>query len=68
MGLPLIFLILVFVKDHYLTLPGDLFLSPLGKNLRKLIDPLLQDWLILDMLWRAIPPWQPRPTLPTASL
>jgi hypothetical protein len=56
------------VKDLYLSLPGDLFLSPLGKNLRGLIDPLLRDWRILDLLWRAIPPWQPRPSVPTAPL
>jgi hypothetical protein len=67
MGLPSIFFTLVLVKDLYYTSAGLLFL-PVGPALRRLIDPLLRDWLILAMLWRVIPPWQPRPTLPIAPL
>ena len=46
----------------------SLFFPPVGPALRRFIDPLLRDWLILALLWLAIPPWQPRPTLPTAPL
>jgi hypothetical protein len=56
------------VKDLYYTPSGLLFTPDWGPPLRRLINPLLRDWLILDLLWRAIPPWQPRPTLPTAPL
>jgi hypothetical protein len=67
MGLPVIFLLLVLVKDLYHT-PAGLFFPPVGPALHQLIDPLLRDWLILALLWRAIPPSQPRPTLPTAPV
>jgi hypothetical protein len=59
---PLIFLILIWVKDLYLSLPYDTFLSRQGKGLRALIDSLLGASAVLALLWRAIPPWQARPT------
>ena len=55
-----IFLGLFLVKDLYVNLPHDLLFSKEGKDLRRLIDPLLDDWRLLDLLWRAMPPWQPR--------
>jgi hypothetical protein len=64
--LSVVFLMLYLVKNLYLDLPGDLFFSRLGKDLRGFIDPLLRDWRILDLLWRAMPPSQRRPALPTA--
>jgi hypothetical protein len=66
-GLAIIFLLLFLVKDLYLNLPHDLFFSAPGKALRTFIDSLLGDWVVLHMLWRAIPPWQPRPTTSTPS-
>jgi hypothetical protein len=65
-GLALIFLVLYLVKDLYLSSPNDLFFSPLTKNLRGLVDPLLRDWRILALLWQVIPASQPKSTLPTA--
>jgi len=59
--LALVFLGLFLVKDLYLNLPHNLLFSKPGQDLRRLIDPLLDDWRILDLLWRAIPPWQPIP-------
>src|SRR5262245_105771 len=66
--LPVIFLVLFFVKYLYLSLPYDPFLLPTGKSLRGLIDSLLGASAVLALLWRAIPPWQPRPIVPTAPL
>jgi hypothetical protein len=60
-----IFLGLFVVKELYLNLPHDLVFSKQGKDLRQFIDLLLEDWRILDLLWRAMPPWQPRPLSPT---
>jgi hypothetical protein len=57
-GLSLIFLLLVLVKHLYHT-PAGLFFPPVGPALHRLIDPLIRDWLVLDLLWRSIPPWQP---------
>ena len=65
--LALIFLLLLLVKHLYLNLPDDLFFSKPGKDLRKFIDSLSGAWAVLASLWRAIPPWQPMPTLPTTS-
>ena len=66
--LPVIVLVLLWVKDLYLSLPYNPFLSKQGKGLRGLIDSLLGASAVLAWLWRAIPPWQPRPIVPTASL
>jgi hypothetical protein len=64
-GLSLTFLVLVLVKHLYFNLPHVPFLSRQAKDLHGLVNPLLRDWLILDLLWRATPPSQPMPPLPT---
>jgi len=61
-GLGLTFWLLVLVKHLYHT-PAGLFFPPVGPALHRLIDPFLRDWLVLDVLWRAIPPWQPASSL-----
>ena len=63
--LSMIVQVLSLVKYMYVTAPGSLVLSRLGQNLHGFIDPLLRDWRILDLLWRAIPPWQPWPPFST---
>jgi hypothetical protein len=64
-GLTVIFLVLYMVKGLYQGSPNDLFFSPLTKNLRGLIDPLLRDWPLLALLWQAIPASQSKTALPT---
>src|SRR5919108_6628286 len=66
--LPIIFLVLYWVKDLYLSLPDDPFLSRQGKGLRGFIDSLVGGSTVLALLWQAMPPWQPRPLVPTAPL
>jgi hypothetical protein len=56
------------VKHFYLNFLHNLFLSKQAQDLHGLIQPPLRDWRILDLLWRAIPPRQPMPTIPTAPL
>jgi hypothetical protein len=65
-GLSLIFMLLVLAKDVYLNLSGGFFFPDFGSGLRRFIDPLLRDWFILDLLWRAMPPRKSRLALPTA--
>jgi hypothetical protein len=65
-GLVMIFLLLFLLKGLYQT-PASPFL-PWQPALRRFIDSILDDWVVLALLWRAIPPWQSRPTLPTAPL
>jgi hypothetical protein len=60
----MILLLLTAVKHlYYLTPAGGLF-PDWGGKLRGHIDPLLDDWAIFSLLWRAIPPWQPMPLSP----
>jgi hypothetical protein len=42
-----------------------LHLAKKGENLHNFINSLIEDWVILGLLWRAIPPWQPMRSSPT---
>jgi hypothetical protein len=67
-GLSLIFLLLFLVKHVYVNLSYSPFSAAWGAKLRNSIDSLLEDWAVLDLLWRASPPWQPMATLSTTPL
>jgi hypothetical protein len=54
--LAVIFLLLFAVKHVYVNLTYFPFFAIPGENLRRLIDPILRAWPVLDLLWRAIPP------------
>jgi hypothetical protein len=58
-GLSVLFLLLFLVKHLYVDFSSSPFSGNWGGSLRQLIDPLLRDWPILDLLWRAMPPWRP---------
>jgi hypothetical protein len=67
-GLSAIFLVLFTVKHVYVDLSYSLFAAAWGAKLRHFIDTLLKDLAVLDLVWRAIPPWQPVPISLTTPL
>jgi hypothetical protein len=66
-GLALIFLFLIPVKHFYLN-PTSFLFPNWGSDLRRHIDPVLDDWPVLSLLWRAIPPRHPITGVPTAAM
>jgi hypothetical protein len=66
--LALLFLGLFAVKHLYYSTPAFPLLPDWGAGLRQFIDPLVHNWLVLALLWRAIPPWQPVPAVPTTPM
>jgi hypothetical protein len=67
MGLSGIFLLLFMVKALYV-LSYSPFSAAWGARLHNFIGSLLEDWAVLDLLWRAIPPWQPVTTVSETEL
>jgi hypothetical protein len=65
LGLALLFLLLSLAKFIYVDLSYSIFASTWGVKLRHFIDLLLNDWAVLALLWRAIPPWHPVHASPT---
>lgn len=63
-GLAVIFLLLFVVKHVYFFLASPMFAGE-GMKLPGFVESLLEEWAVLDLLWRAIPPWQPTPAVPT---
>jgi hypothetical protein len=66
-GLSLLFLLLVLAKHVYFN-PSRFFFPDFSPALHPFINPLLRDWPILALLWWAIPPWKPMPTVPTTAM
>jgi hypothetical protein len=60
--LAVIFLLLSLLKHLYYT-PAGLLFPAVGPALRRHIDPILDDWVVLSWLWYLIPTWQ----LPSAA-
>jgi hypothetical protein len=65
-GLALIFLLLILVKHVYQTPTYSFF--PWGADLRRYVDPVLDDWSVLSLLWRSIPPRHPITGVPTTAM
>jgi hypothetical protein len=51
----LLFLALILVKDAYESLPSGLLFQPLGRSLRRAIDPILEASPLVALLWSLIP-------------